>query len=204
MEVQDEVSEKTAQTVASAISDISFDLDATADELVEDGLSLDLDSSSSVVSQESTNTSLPVDDVPTTKSSSKKRSAKDLKSIDLADSALIVSDTPADESEPIAKVDADETPSVGELDANEFDLSAISLDLDDALSDAGLEEISFDSPVTGDASLESQEVEIKLDLVAAYIDMDDMEGARELLEEVLKEGGPQQQARAQQLLDSLA
>ncbi|WP_366928760.1 FimV/HubP family polar landmark protein [Methylotenera sp.] len=34
--------------------------------------------------------------------------------------------------------------------------------------------------------------------------MDDKEGARELLEEVLKEGGTQQQLRAQQLLDSLA
>jgi pilus assembly protein FimV len=34
--------------------------------------------------------------------------------------------------------------------------------------------------------------------------MDDKEGARELLEEILKEGGPQQQSRARELLDSLA
>jgi len=33
--------------------------------------------------------------------------------------------------------------------------------------------------------------------------MDDKEGARELLEEVLKEGGPQQKSRAEQLLASL-
>jgi pilus assembly protein FimV len=51
---------------------------------------------------------------------------------------------------------------------------------------------------------ESQDVNIKLDLVAAYIDMDDKEGARELLEEILKEGGPQQQSRAKELLNSLA
>jgi pilus assembly protein FimV len=51
---------------------------------------------------------------------------------------------------------------------------------------------------------EPQDVNVKLDLVAAYIDMDDKEGARELLEEVMKEGGTTQKARAQQLLDSLA
>jgi pilus assembly protein FimV len=33
--------------------------------------------------------------------------------------------------------------------------------------------------------------------------MDDKEGARELLEEILKEGGPNQQLRAKELLDGL-
>jgi len=54
------------------------------------------------------------------------------------------------------------------------------------------------------AMAESPDVNIKLDLVAAYIDMDDKEGARELLEEILKEGGPIQQLRAKELLDSFA
>ena len=47
-------------------------------------------------------------------------------------------------------------------------------------------------------------MEIKLDLVAAYMDMGDKEGARELLEEVIKEGGEQQQLRAEKLLTSLS
>ncbi|CAG0901407.1 unnamed protein product [Darwinula stevensoni] len=51
---------------------------------------------------------------------------------------------------------------------------------------------------------ESPDVEIKLDLVAVYMDMDDKVGARELLEEVIKEGGPAQKQRAQKLLDGLA
>ena len=51
---------------------------------------------------------------------------------------------------------------------------------------------------------DSPELDVKLDLVAAYIDMGDLEGARELLVEVIKEGGAQQKERAQQLLDSLA
>jgi pilus assembly protein FimV len=52
------------------------------------------------------------------------------------------------------------------------------------------------------SAVESTEVDTKLDLVTAYIDMDDKEGARELLEEVLKEGGAQQRQRAQRILDS--
>jgi len=90
------------------------------------------------------------------------------------------------------------------FEANTFDLTNIDLSLADAES-----ELSIDQPISKKAAdsveevLESPDVNIKLDLVAAYIDMDDKEGARELLEEVLKEGGPIQQLRAQELLDSL-
>ena len=55
-----------------------------------------------------------------------------------------------------------------------------------------------------DMEAESSEVETKLDLVTAYIDMGDREGAKELLDEVLKEGGPQQRIRAQDMIKSLA
>ena len=81
--------------------------------------------------------------------------------------------------------------------------SAIDLNLGDTES-----ELKSDSPAKAVSAeldmVESEDVNIKLDLVAAYIDMDDKEGARELLEEILKEGGSQQQARAKELLDSLA
>nr|MBA3697166.1 hypothetical protein [Methylotenera sp.] len=97
--------------------------------------------------------------------------------------------------------------------ANEFDLSTISLDLTEPNSELIITELT-DTDVTTDtmpdidftspSAPESEDVNIKLDLVAAYIDMDDKEGARELLEEVIKEGGPHQQVRAQQLLSSLA
>lgn len=78
-----------------------------------------------------------------------------------------------------------------------FDLSTISLNLSDApadsISSAGL-------PVE---SVENPDVDIKLDLVRVYIDMDDVEGARDLLDEVMKEGGPNQRQTAEQLLASL-
>ena len=92
---------------------------------------------------------------------------------------------------------------------NDFDLSTISLDLTESIEEPSNELGGHTKPGTELTSVpadmpESEDVNIKLDLVAAYIDMDDKEGARELLEEVLKEGGVQQQARAQQLLSSLA
>jgi len=82
--------------------------------------------------------------------------------------------------------------------ANELDLSSISFDLDDVPS-------SKDAAASASqTAIELPEVEIKLDLVAAYMDMGDNEGARELLEEVIKEGSEQQQSRAEKLLSSLS
>jgi len=98
-----------------------------------------------------------------------------------------------------------------EFEANAFDLSSISLDLGEteheltgAESVESVENETVELGDFADISSESPDVNIKLDLVAAYIDMDDKEGARELLGEVIKEGGTQQKLRAQQLIDSLA
>lgn len=49
-----------------------------------------------------------------------------------------------------------------------------------------------------------EEASTKLDLARAYMEMGDREGAREILEEVIQEGGPEQQADARKLLASLA
>ncbi|MDI1299969.1 FimV/HubP family polar landmark protein [Methylotenera sp.] len=90
-----------------------------------------------------------------------------------------------------------------EFEANTFDLSAIDLNLADDESELSHEKPTPKKAAAGEVMAESPDVNIKLDLVAAYIDMDDKEGARELLEEILKEGGPVQQLRAKELLDSL-
>ena len=50
----------------------------------------------------------------------------------------------------------------------------------------------------------TDESETKLDLARAYIDMDDQDGAREILEEVLEDGTEQQKQDAGRLMDSLA
>lgn len=115
-------------------------------------------------------------------------------------------DLPEIDGPVISAVEA--APQSNDFEANTFDLSSISLDLGETEN-----ELTATSPVvqmtdepteSTDIASESPDVNIKLDLVAAYIDMDDKEGARELLEEVMKEGGVQQKLRAQHLLDSLA
>lgn len=90
--------------------------------------------------------------------------------------------------EPISYVDEEPT-------AHTFDLSAISLEMDDSVSGNELVALSTDEPI---------EIETKLDLVAAYLEMGDQEGAKELLDEVVKEGGPSQRKRAEAFLEKLA
>lgn len=51
---------------------------------------------------------------------------------------------------------------------------------------------------------EPEEVNTKLDLIQAYIDMEDAIGAKELIEEVLAEGGERQRERANELLAKIA
>ncbi|WP_232415330.1 MULTISPECIES: FimV/HubP family polar landmark protein [Methylotenera] len=82
-----------------------------------------------------------------------------------------------------------------EATVNTFDLSTINLEMEDAVTDSAAAYSSVDEPI---------EIETKLDLVAAYLDMDDKEGAKELLDEVLKEGSLNQRKRAEALLAKIA
>jgi pilus assembly protein FimV len=50
----------------------------------------------------------------------------------------------------------------------------------------------------------TDECATKLDLARAYIDMEDMDGARELLQEVLQEGSDQQKQDARSLMDNMS
>jgi len=70
---------------------------------------------------------------------------------------------------------------------SKFDFSGLDLDLGDA----------------GGNDLELDEVATKLDLARAYVEMGDKEGAREILNEVLAEGGERQKADAKGMLSSL-
>ncbi len=76
----------------------------------------------------------------------------------------------------------------------------------------GLEGINLnfdDVPATGGSPAENkdehwQDVATKLDLAKAYHEMGDASGAREILEEVLREGDAEQRENAQALLDQLS
>ncbi|MEW6690094.1 MAG: FimV/HubP family polar landmark protein, partial [Pseudomonadota bacterium] len=58
-------------------------------------------------------------------------------------------------------------------------------------------------PAAGSADPKWQEVATKLDLAKAYQEMGDKDGARELLNEVVKEGDAAQKGQAQQMLAAL-
>jgi pilus assembly protein FimV len=49
----------------------------------------------------------------------------------------------------------------------------------------------------------TDETETKLDLARAYMEMDDKDGARDILNEITSEGSDEQRQEAQKLLDSL-
>jgi pilus assembly protein FimV len=80
-------------------------------------------------------------------------------------------------------------------EASTFDLTTINLDLNENSVKPAESVLPENEPI---------EVETKLDLVVAYIEMDDKEGAKELLDEVMKEGGANQRKRAEEFLAKLA
>jgi len=75
------------------------------------------------------------------------------------------------------------------------DLSSISLDLGSPAEPS--------APAGGGSDPKWQEVATKLDLAKAYEEMGDKDGARELLNEVMKDGDAAQKGQAQQLLAKL-
>ena len=84
-----------------------------------------------------------------------------------------------------------------EKSAPPVDLGSISLDLGGSPSDAGV------VPSAGSTDPKWQEVATKLDLAKAYEEMGDKNGARELLNEVMKDGDAAQKGQAEQLLAKL-
>ena len=89
----------------------------------------------------------------------------------------------------------------------DLDLSGITLDFgstDDSPS-ANDAHIALEESTTmvGDSTV-WEEASTKLDLARAYLEMGDKEGAREILQEVVAEGGPEQQADAKKLIATLS
>lgn len=96
-------------------------------------------------------------------------------------------------------------PSADPLD---FDLSDINLELNHQNENSSPDDLALDT-LDGDAengtlSPSDAEMATKLDLAVAYQEIGDKEGARELLDEVLKGGTPAQSQRAKTLLLELA
>ena len=98
----------------------------------------------------------------------------------------------------------DIAPAPAPAPAPQFDMSSIDLDLppmDGAGNDNFANTMLMDS---GDLSAVHTEMETKLDLAIAYQEIGDKEGARELLDEVIKGGSSDQVGKANEMRAKLA
>jgi len=100
----------------------------------------------------------------------------------------------------VSSINSDDETDVTTL-SEAADLSdALTVDTEQADVEESASDIDFD---LGDFD-EIDEAETKLDLAGAYMDMEDPEGARNILEEVLIDGNDEQKSRAQKLLNDLS
>ncbi|MGK5024140.1 FimV/HubP family polar landmark protein [Janthinobacterium sp. RB2R34] len=108
-----------------------------------------------------------------------------LKNIDLDDFDMETPATPATPVTPPTPAVPAETPPAPQ----EFDLTGIDLDLNEGKAAAS---VGVDDPL----SAIHMEMDTKLDLAIAYQEIGDKEGARELIDEVIKGGSAEQVAKA--------
>ncbi len=115
-----------------------------------------------------------------------------------ADVPKLEMDTAADETLAAAP------PSATLPSAQEFDLSSINLDLD-SLDEPQINQEKLDAlALNEELSADQVEMDTKLDLAIAYQEIGDKEGARELIDEVIKGGTPEQQEKAKAMRTKLA
>jgi pilus assembly protein FimV len=102
-----------------------------------------------------------------------------------------------------AKPDQDITFDLSEFDADEDILGIDSHGSEDAFGlDANVSTPNLNDDVP---DLDNQNVlETKIDLARAYIDMGDVDAAKNIIEKILKEGNQEQKNIAQELMDSLS
>jgi pilus assembly protein FimV len=117
--------------------------------------------------------------------------------MDKPEVAAVTTDSkPSDVKEDFESFDFDLAPKSAEDDAVDFDF-----DFDMPLTGLDTQETNhnFGTPDLTDMD----ELETKLDLAKAYIEMGDAEAARDITEEVLRKGTEQQKKTAETILDRL-
>ena len=188
---------------AESLDELEFDLsetDAIEETPVEEEFSLDIEASELDLETASTDESLDADldlDMDLDMGLDMSVDAESVsESEDDAESSM---DFDLDMSVDDADGEIDLTDEASGLDMS-LDDAAGEIDLTDEASDLGL---SMDDDLGGmDLSepLDAEEVNTKLDLARAYLDMGDHEGARDILEEVVTGGNAEQKKEAQELM----
>lgn len=117
-----------------------------------------------------------------------------------ADLDSLLDDLDDDSSDVELEADSDDLiEDIGELSEDDLELPDMD-DSDDLLSDFGDSDVD---DVDADIS-DAEEFETKLELASAYKEMGDSTGAKELLEEVIRDGDEASKVKAQGVLDSLS
>ena len=96
----------------------------------------------------------------------------------------------------------------------DFDLEGIDLEGMEQADTLALDTSASDTTVIDEETLvsdddveqpsDSDEVDTKLNLAKAYIELGDKDGARSIIDEVARDGTPDQKAEAQRLIDQLS
>jgi pilus assembly protein FimV len=132
----------------------------------------------------------------------------ELPSLDLTPSAPKVSEPHANPLSDLGDFKID-LPSLekldSQMDAPAIDLSSIGLDLQSSSSSSATAVASHPAPVdhSHTDNAKWQEMATKLDLASAYEEIGDKEGAKELLNEVIKDGDSGQQQKARSMLSKI-
>jgi pilus assembly protein FimV len=112
------------------------------------------------------------------------------------------------ESAPAAEAPKQETPPSFDFDLSGLDFpgskpAATAGDMETTNTPAPMADLSLDMPSGGGGGGGSEAVGTKLELAKAYLEIGDKDGAREILQEVAKEGSPSQKEEAEKLISSL-
>lgn len=191
------------------IPDLSFDMEETtgfADAGEDDLLALENELSAMSAQQPEVAGAEVTDDLNFSEDLSELDFSEDMSELDAELTDLDVADAGAAEELDALQLDEladDDIPQID--DAVDDRIEPVIPDNPDISVDG---EIDLDELAAADDEFDflagTDECATKLDLARAYIDMEDFDGARELLQEVVQEGSDQQKADARELMDGLA
>jgi pilus assembly protein FimV len=174
-------------SVSNSVSEDISDFAGTSQEIVEQDHTIDFDISTDAIK-------LADEDIQKIKPAKNAKAAAaidDLSPLELMDEL--------DSSDQLASDDVDSARAIPVVP--ELGLGNINLDIENA--DNAATQQDNESNLNGDSE-QWQEVETKLDLAKAYQEMDDKEGAKEMLEEVIRDGDAKQKRAAKKLMKSLS
>lgn len=211
LDMEEEVSQDEPEEALLDSVDESLDLDLSmldeTEVAVDEPVADDLDDDLSLDLSGLDETMLDMPAVADESAAESEEDLLDLDSLDL-DLGLDVEPQAAVEPEDELSLDGDFDLSLSnDLELSEEDAPVEEAPVTEATSeDAPIEEPSALAALEGDdlAFLtDADEVSTKLDLARAYVDMGDVDGARDILMEVMKEGSDEQKTEATALIDGL-